>query len=139
MTVEHAVRSYLLTVAAVTSIVSQRVYQLILPEKPTLPAVRIQLIDEPKDYHMRGATNETRARLQIDAYGSASAAVAADPYAVVTNLADAIDDALSGQVFESEGLRISGAFRNSRRVGYESEELRLLRCLQDYTVWSKVL
>lgn len=141
MTVEVAVRAYLLTVSAVTAIVgagaNARIYQLILPMKPTLPALRLQLIDEPIGYHQRGPDGATRSRLQVDAYGSAAVA---DPYsAAVVTLSDAVDAALSGQVFTSEGLRITGCLRNSRRVGYESEELRIVRCMQDYTIWARVV
>lgn len=135
MTVEVAAKAHLLTVAAVTAIVSTRIYQLILPMKPTLPALRVQLIDQPIGYHQRGPDGATRSRLQVDAYGSAAVA---DPYSAVLTLADAVDAALSGQVFTSEGLRITGCLRNSRRVGYESDELRLVRCMQDYTIWSRV-
>lgn len=140
MTVEHAVRSKLVATASVSDLVSTRVFQLRLPQKPTLPAIRLQLIDEPKDYHLRGESGATRARLQVDVYGSESvASVGNDPYESVTTIADAVDAVLSGQVFESEGLRITGSMRQSRRVGYEAEELRVLRCTQDYTVWFKEL
>lgn len=135
MTVEIATRAHLLTVSAVSAIVATRIYQLVLPQKPTLPALRLQLIDQPIGYHQRGPDGATRSRLQIDAYGSAAVA---DPYGAVLALADAVDDALSGQVFESDGLQITGCRRSSRRVGYEAEEMRVVRCIQDYTIWARV-
>lgn len=137
MTPEQAVRAYLLTVGAVTALTGQRIYQLKLPEKPTLPALRIQLIDEPKNYHLRGHDGATRARVQIDAYGSE--AVSGDPYAAVTTLAAVVDDAIGGKVFTSEGLRLSGVFLASRRVGYEADTLRLVRCTHDFIAWVQVL
>ena len=132
MTLEQAVRAELVATPAVSALVGTRVWQLKLPQKPILPALRLQLIDEPIGYHMRGPDGAVRARLQIDAFESETAD---DPYADVTALADAVDDALTGEPFTSEGLQITGCFRNTRRVGYDADDIRVVRCMQDYTVW----
>lgn len=138
MTVEQAVRERLLADGALAVLVSTRVYMLKLPQKPTLPAVRVQLVDEPKDYHLRGEDGATRARVQVDAYQYETAT---DPYDSVSDVADAAHDALSGQRFTDTGspvsLEVTGAFRQSRRVLYEVEAFRLIRISQDFTVWWK--
>ncbi len=138
MTVEEAVLEHLVADVGVSALVGSRVYQLKLPQKPTLPAVRVQLIDEPVTYHLRGGYTLTRARVQTDAF--ASEASGGDPYRSALAVAEAIDTALSGQRFTSQGSpperQITGAFREDRRVMYEADELREVRVLQDYIVWS---
>jgi hypothetical protein len=136
MSVESAVRARLVGDAGVNAIVSGRVYQLVLPQKPTLPAVRVQLIDEPSDYHLRGPNGLHRARVQTDAYTTE-----AEGYSACVSLADAIDDALSGDIFSdgnSPSVNVVGCFRESRRTVYEPGELRLVRIMQDYTVWHEL-
>lgn len=137
MSPEVAVARYLATVDGVTDLVGTRIWQLKLPQTPRLPALRVQLIDEPIDYHLRGPSGAERARVQVDAYGSESGS---DPYGSVVAVADAVDAALSGQVFtlgSPEEIRVTGVMRVSRQVLYESEELRVLRVMQDYIVWSE--
>lgn len=136
MTPEEAVSFRLLDIAAVTALASTRVYVDKLPQKPTLPAVLVQLVHEPTDYHLRGGLRD-RARVQVDAY----AADTQDGYNAVMALADAIhgDDAgsgLSGWRGEvgSPALTITGILRVERTRGYEPAELRLLRQRQDYWV-----
>jgi hypothetical protein len=138
VSVEEAVREHLLAAAGVSALVGTRVYMLRLPQHETLPSVRVQLVDEPKNYHLRGPSGATRARVQVDAY--AEAAGGADPYATATAVADAVDAALSGQVFNAGSpvsLRITGAMRDGRRPFDEPDELRQVRVSQDYIVWSR--
>lgn len=138
MTIEDAICERLAADSAVATLVSTRVYQVKLPQKPTLPAVRVQLIDEPKGYHLRGAHGSTRALVQVDAFASESVS---DPKAAVDAVAAAIDASLSGQRFAAGGspaaLQIMAAFRQSRQPLYEAGELRLVRVTQDFIVWWK--
>lgn len=122
--------------SGVQALVGTRVYQLKLPQRPTLPAIRVQLIDEPESYHLRGDVDLTRARVQVDAYVWEVGVTGYDPYASVEAVADAARDALVGEPFTSGG-RSGSAFRETRTVLYEGEELRLIRVTQDFTVWSK--
>jgi hypothetical protein len=129
VTVEAAIADHLAADAGVTALVAQRVYQLILPQKPTLPAVRVQLVDDVEGYHLRGGSELKRARVQTDAY--------AVSYTVATQVAAAIHTALSGRIFSvgSPAFEVTATFRADRRVLYEAGELRLQRVLQDYIVW----
>lgn len=142
MTPEEAVATRLLDIAAVTAIVSTRVYVEKLPQKPTSPVVLVQLVHEPTDYHLRGGLRD-RARVQVDAY--VAEAAGEDAYAKVMALADAIhgDDAgsgLSGWRGEigSPALTVTGILRIDRMRGYESAELRLWRQRQDYWVYFRM-
>lgn len=144
MTPEQAVCDRILSLSAVTALVGTRVYQLKLPQKGTLPAVRVQLISEPTSYHLRGGSGMYRSRVQVDAY--AAEASGGDPYASATDVAAAIhgDDAgsgLSGWTEDVGGsppsMRVHTVQRVDRRVSYDAEERREVRCQQDYMVhWS---
>lgn len=140
MSPEEAVAARVLDLTAVTTIVSTRVYVDKLPQKPTYPAVLVQLVHEPSDdaEHLRGGARR-RARVQVDAYEAE--ANGTDPYGTVMALADAIrgDDAgsgLSGWMgnIGSPPFRVTGIHFIDRRRGYEPEEMRLLRQLQEYWI-----
>lgn len=144
MTPEQAVVQRLLELPAVVALVASRVYQLKLPQSPTLPAIRVQLISEPTSYHLRGGSGMYRSRIQIDAYAAERSG--ADPYGAAVDVADAIhgDDAGAGlSAWQGNtgssppSLRIHACMRVDRQVGYDAEELREVRVRQDYLVhWS---
>jgi len=142
VTPEEAVAARLLDVAAVTAIVAQRVYVDKLPQRATYPAVLVQLVHEPTDYHLRGGWRD-RARVQVDAYAAEASGV--DAYGQVMTLADAIhgDDAGSGLSgwrgdIGSPAFSVTGILRIERARGYEPDELRLLRQRQDYWVHFRI-
>lgn len=132
MTVEQAVRDRLLASPSVTALVAQRVYQLVLPQKPTLPAIRVQLVDEPTTHHLRGVDGSRASLVQVDAFVAESSG-----YGTCVALADAIDAALNGAQFNGAGspaVTVRGAFRGGRTPFHVSGELRQVRIMQDYTV-----
>jgi len=141
VTPELAVCERLAATTAVTAIVLQRIYEIVLPESPTLPAIRVQLISDPVGYHLRGPDGAHRSRVQVDAYVSERAvSVSDDPGANLNALAKAIDDCLSGKVFTVGSpveIRVTGVFRQNRSKLREPDELRYLRVMQDYFVWWK--
>lgn len=135
MNVEIAIAAKLKATAGVTAIASTRIWQLKLPQNPTLPAVRVQLISEPREYHLRGGESELRARVQTDAY--TNEAGGGDPYGSAISLADAIETAITGAPFTQGDVSVLGSFRDNRVVTYEAGELRLVRVMQDFIVWWK--
>ena len=135
MTVEEAVLDQLLATSAVTALVGTRIYQLVLPEHPTLPAIRVQLVDEPENYHLRGNDRLTFARVQVDSY--ARKVSGGDPYLSAVTIADAVNAALTVYGWSvGSPPRVANAFRILRRSMFESEELQLVRVWQDYHVIS---
>lgn len=139
MTVEAWARARIL---ALSTSAGSRVYMLKLPQNPTLPAVRLQWIDEVTDQHLRGP-NPSTTRLQVDAYVSEGSG---DPYAIVRELADDIHG-------DGLGTGASGLFGFKGPVGspvallienvrlafrgqpiYEAEEIKALRIRQDYLI-----
>lgn len=139
MTVEEAVKDRLESDVAVAAVVSDRVYQLLLPENGTYPAIRVQLIDEPGSSHLRGPNGLTRARVQADAYVEATGD---DPYAEATELNTRIQAALVDDGPFTAGSpvarQVTGVLpAGPRQVRYEAEERRLVRVMQDFIVWSR--
>jgi hypothetical protein len=132
--VELAVRSHLAQDSGVTTLVSTRIYQVRLPQSPTLPALRVQLISEPHNHHLRGPDGAARARVQIDTYVSDGIA---DPYGSIDAIGSAIRTALDGATFTVSGVEVTGAMCVDRRVMYEADDLRLWREMQDYIVWTR--
>jgi Protein of unknown function (DUF3168) len=135
MTVSTAVAQRLRDNGGVSAFVAGRVYQLKLPQQPTLPAVRVQLVSEPAIYHLRGVTNLYEALVQVDAFANEYDLLRPDPYDTVTQLADAIDACLSGARFTISPIQVQGSFRVNRAPLYDSEELRLARIMQEYRVF----
>lgn len=122
------------------TLAGDRVWMLKLPQFPQLPAVRVELIDDVTDYHLRGGNLLKRARVQVDAYAGESGG--GDPYDTAADLANQIngDDAGSGLSAAwwdsaiSPACEVTGVFRLDRFVSYEAEEQRLVRIRQDYDV-----
>jgi hypothetical protein len=142
VTVEEAVRARILDLAAVTALVSTRVYMLKLPQQPTLPAVRVQLVADNVEQQLRGPDGIRRGRVQVDIY---AAEAAGSPYASVTAVADALDgdglgtnaSGLFGWIGDigSPALEVLNVrYAAPRRAWYESEEKRQVRMMLDYYV-----
>ncbi len=62
------VRLFLLDQAEIAALVVARVYTPILPQKVTMPAVQLQLIDDLDELHLRGPIETPIARVQVDAW-----------------------------------------------------------------------
>lgn len=137
MSPEQAVRE---RIVELNTLAGSRVYMLKLPQDPTLPAVRVQLISDPTEYHLRGGITAGVARVQVDTYATESAD--GDPYDEANDVAAQIhgDDAgsgLSGAQWDSATspmFEVTGAFRLDRAVDYDPNERRLVRVRQDYQV-----
>lgn len=136
MSAEIAVRARLMATTAVTTLVSTRIYTLKLPDTPTYPAIRVQLIDEPQRKHLRGPHGLTRARVQVDTYVREASA---DPYGTLHAIADAVKTALVFAPFTQGTVSVQSAERIDRRTLREADELNLLRMMQDFYVWSSVV
>lgn len=142
MTVEESVRQRLLQLTDLTALVSTRIYLDKLPQSPTYPCVRVTLISDPREQHLRGPNSVRTARIQVDSYASESSGV--DPYARVIAVADAVEgdglgdgaSGLSGWIgaIGSPALSILDADPGDRRRSYDPQELRLLTMSQDYMI-----
>lgn len=70
MDFEGALRARLTGAAAVTAIVAQRIYWVDRPQAQPLPAITLQIIDEPRDQHMGGFQNLQFVLVQIDIWAT---------------------------------------------------------------------
>jgi hypothetical protein len=140
VTPEVIVATRVAAIGAVTAIVGQRVYMLKLPQRPTLPAVRVQRIDDVRDQHLRGPVNVNVARVQVDVF---VADAGSDAYDTASDLMDAIKgDGLGpnasglwgwiGSFGSPDDVRVLNAELAGDSVDYEGDELRLLRMRQDF-------
>lgn len=140
MTIEQAIADRLAATGAVTAIVSTRIYQLQLRQSTALPAIRVQLVSDPVEYHDRGEINVSNTRIQVDCYGHQTASASlTDPYGSVMTLAQLVNDAITGEPFEVGDKRLLGVFRIDRGVSNEEDEKKLIRVRQDYRVRAKTI
>lgn len=72
MSIESALYTHLTNDAMLTTLVSSRIYPLMIPAEATMPAVAYQVIDDVPAYAHEGATGLSRARIQLTLQGSYS-------------------------------------------------------------------
>lgn len=126
---EAAIRTLLLADATVAGLVADRIYPLVLPQKPTLPAVTYQRISTPIQYAQGGPSLATP-RLQIDCW--------AGDYDSAKALAAAVAAVLSGYKGTTGGLKVLGVFsggRDSESFEADARPTSLYRNSSDYMVW----
>lgn len=134
MTPSAAVKSRLLDVAAVTALVSTRVYVDLLPAKPTLPAIRVARISQFEIAHLRGTGAAKRARVQIDAVATSleTATAVADAAS-----GDGAGSALSGWEGVVGSTPVLAVLPVDERSDYTGDELKQWRVSRDYIVWMR--
>lgn len=142
MTVEEAICTRVASLTAVIALAGSRVYLDKFPQSPTFPAVRVQLVDDVEDQHLRGPIGTKHARVQIDHCTQESSGT--DPYAA----AEALAEATKGDGLGTSASGIAGfkggigspafVIENCRPVmrmrDYDPAELRVVTIRQDYEV-----
>lgn len=137
MTLAVAIQARLLTQAALTALVSSRIYTLLLPPQPTLPAVRIQPIDVDESVLLKGPIDVRRARVQIDSVAES------------LKTAEQVDAAVHGDGLGTGATGLSGwrgdvgsppftiqaVLPLDVRQLFDAAELRQFRVSRDYFVW----
>lgn len=84
--IEEALRSILLASPSVSALVDSRIYHVLMPQSPTLPAITIQLISDGREYDLTGDTGERTAIYQICAWDNTPLGARAVAGAVVATL-----------------------------------------------------
>jgi hypothetical protein len=127
--VEPALQSFLLDDSALTTLIGTRVWPIILPQKPVLPAVTYSEISAIRGHTMQGPDGLAFARMQIDSW--------AKSFKQARILADAVRarlDGFRGDFTDSPPTTFAqGIFFETERSMYESEP-ELFRVSSDYTV-----
>ena len=108
-----------------TTLSHSRVYPVILPQKPTLPAVAYTRVGSPDELTSSGRADLVQGRFQIDVY--------ADDYAQAKTTARSIRTALSGYRGTMGSVRVDSAWRDRQDESYEPETRRY-RVSTDYII-----
>lgn len=144
MTVDTAIRTYLLTLSAVTAIAGTRISTLSFGHNPQLPAVRVTDISDRSNHHLRGGGGTWRQRVQVDA---AAGPESDDPKGVASQLAAAIRGDFTGG-YPTGLLGFSGSIGDVAITGitlagvtqsYEPDELQQVMVSADYFVYGRGL
>ena len=117
----------------------QGVWQLVIPQSADTPAVRVQLISEIRPPHLRGPAGMSFARIQTDVYVGVEDSD--DPYALSTDIMEAVETALFPEPFEAGGspveIAVALAAPQGRSPMYDPLETKRVAQTQDFFVWWK--
>jgi hypothetical protein len=128
------VRTRLLACAPVTALVSTRVYALVIPEQPTLPAIRVQRISQDQPMHLRGPIGMYTARVQVDSIATTKAAADALDAAVLGNCLGSEATGLGGWYGTISSTRVHAIKPAGVRESYEAGALRQYKIMRDFEV-----
>jgi len=126
MSVEAAINAILLADPGVAAVVASRIYPVVMPEDPTLPAITYQRIDGPRETSLDLDSSLAHPRIQVSAWGNA--------YADVKNAADAVREALNGFSGTIAGFTIQGIVIESDNDLYDPQT-RTYHVATDFEVW----
>lgn len=137
MTPAEAVRSRILEIAAVTTLVGTRVYSNVFPQSPTWPAVRVQDVSQVEDLHLRGAVGIVRGQVQVDVVSGTRSGVSALAEAKAVMAAIHGDGAGSGLnawsgLLGSPAVQVDLIEPVDYRERYEAEEIKAWMISRDY-------
>lgn len=133
--IEQGLRALLTSDVAVSPLVGNRVYPVILPQAVTYPAITYQTITAASTYSMDGSSELANPRMQLDLYASS--------FDGVTVLKAAVMKCLSGFVgtVGTPPVEIQGVFRVSETDAFEQEidgpGPRVWRKTLDFIIWHK--
>lgn len=124
-----AIHGRLGAVAGVTALVGTRIYPSRLPQGPTYPAIRYQVIDAPRTHLMTRDPGEVHARVQVDSYSKT--------YAQAQAVAAQVRLALSRWEGTAGGVTVEHVFLDDERDLDEPQPLHdgetgIYRVMQDY-------
>ena len=125
---EQALFSRLDGFAGLTSLVVSRIYPLVLPQNPTLPAVTYQRIDGIREDGIAGSHGLAHPRIQIDSWGST--------YTSAKDVATQVRTALYRQTWTEDTVAVLDAFIEDDRDFYE-DDVKIFRVSQDFLIWHR--
>lgn len=125
---EAGIQQRLIADSNVSSLISTRVYPLILPDESVLPSVTYQRISTVRDYATTGPVSLSRIRLQIDTWSLTYAAAKQVDMAIRASL-----ESFSGTL--PDGTVVSEIQVDSSQDLYESSA-RYYRVSTDFIVYA---
>lgn len=125
MSVESEIKTKLNTDVTVTAILSTRIYPLILPQNPTLPAAQYAIIDGPPTDNLAGKAGLYRFELQIDIF--------ANRYKQAVEAENVVRKSLQGYTNIGSG-NIQGIYHLMSSDDYEKEIANFKKVMR-FSVW----
>ena len=126
--IEEGLRTLLLADSAISALIGTRMHGVILPQKPTMPAIVMTDITAKDEYDTEGATDLSWGRFQFDSW--------AETLAGARTLGKAVKNKLSGFSGTAGSETISGAFINNKQDLYDPET-KNHRMSMDFIIWYK--
>lgn len=123
--IEQAIYERLTTYAGLAALVGARVYPVILPQSPALPAVTYTKVTNEHVQSHGGASGLAMPRFQVDSW--------ATTYASAKAVAEQVRLALLGFRGAVAGVLIGGVLAETETDVYEPET-RIYRVSQDYRI-----
>lgn len=118
--IEADLRTYLIAHADIFPLVGSRVYPMLLPQNPTLPAITYQRVSGPKVQSLKGINALSHPRIQFDCWAAT--------YTAVKGLAEKLISALNDY---------SGVIFYGDRDMYE-QDVEVYRVSIDIAIWYHV-
>lgn len=126
MSISSDLRTFLLADATLTTLIGTRMYPLVLPQDPTVPAITYQIISGHRFHSTDGACGLSTPRIQYDCWAAT--------YLEVESLFEALRKRLDGYQGLAGSSQVQAAFFESERDDYE-DEAKLYRRSADFFVW----
>ncbi len=118
---ENKIYAHLSTVSGVSTYIGTRIYPVILPQDPTLPAITFQRIDTRKYYSFQGDNGGESPRVQIDIWSTGYD----QGRSIATAIKTAMDAATAYKVIDFD-----------QRDLYEPD-VENYRIQQDFVLWNQ--
>ena len=126
MSIAGDIRTFLLADVTLAALIGTRLYPLILPQDPTVPAITFQWISGQRAHAADGAVGLASPRVQFDCW--------AETYLDVEATFEALRKRLDGFQGAAGTSRIQGAFFETERDSYD-DKVRLYGRSVDFFVW----
>lgn len=126
MSVESDIRTFLVSKAALTALVSTRIYGIFMPEDPVYPNILYTLISRDPASVMDGAATLVRDRWTFE--------IRAATYGEVIDVEEQLRAALDSAVRPTDGF--VSIFLDTVDVSYEFT-IEKFRRVCDYAIWSR--
>lgn len=137
MSVVGALITRLEGVSPVTALVSTRIYQGVLPQSVTLPAIRMQRIGQDEPLHLRGFSGLMQTRVQVDSVGGGGNPISAAQAVDAVVFGTGAGSSLVGWRGTVGSIWIQAVLPAAVRELFDADELRQYRVIRDLLVWWK--
>ena len=127
-TLPEALRAFILADATVAALIGTRMYALILPQNPTMPALTYTIFGAGGILSHDGPSGLENPTVQIDAWGTT--------YSDAFELAEAVRVRLNGYSGLLDTVHAQGIFLVRKRDSYENES-ELYRRSTDFELWNE--